>query len=408
MPTIPPADARAARRAVSVIFLANGAISGSMLSRLPAISGSLDLTQGELGTAVAAMAVGGLIAGGLVGILVGRFGSARVAIVAGTATALSLAAVGLASSWALLAAAFLVMGMFDATMDASMNAHGVGVQRIYRRSILQGFHGMWSVGGVIGSFIGAILAAAGVAVAVHFGVAAIVLAITVLVAGRYLLPSPIADAPHDALSASEPLRPRMIPHLLRVLVPIAALGILCVTLQGSAATWGAVFLADVLGAPEGIAAATFTVYMSAMVLGRLTNDYWVNRLGPTKVVRIGALIGGTGLVLAIASAPLGAVPVAVLGFALVGYGSSPMFPVMVGAAGSRPGIPAAHGIAVASWLVRVGMIIAPAMIGIAADSWGLAVALGIPLVAAGVIAAMAPVLAGGTVRRRGRDSVPAA
>jgi hypothetical protein len=407
MASLIPPDARAARAAVSVIFVANGAVSASMLSRLPAIQDSLGLSQTALGTAVAAMAVGGLIAGGLVGVFIARFGSARVAVAAGVATALMLGAVGLSSSWAMLAGTYLVLGMFDATMDASMNAHGVGVQRIYGRSILQGFHGMWSVGGVAGSFMGAVSAAAGVAVAVHLGVTAVVLAITVLVAGRFLLPSAIADAPHDELSAAEPIRPAMIPHLLRVLVPIAALGILCVVLQGSAATWGAVFLADVLGAPQGVAAAAFTVYMSAMVLGRLTNDRWVNRLGATRVVRIGALIGATGLIAAIASAPLNAAPLAFAGFALVGYGSSPMFPVMVGAAGSRPGIPSGHGIALASWMVRIGLIVAPAVIGIAADEWGLAAALGIPLAAAFVIAVMAPVLSGGSLRRHRREAIPA-
>ena len=48
---------------------------------------------------------------------------------------------GSPSSWATLALAFLVMGMFDATMDAAMNAHSIGVQRLYGRSILQRFHG---------------------------------------------------------------------------------------------------------------------------------------------------------------------------------------------------------------------------------------------------------------------------
>ena len=399
-PDISLARARAARIAVSVIFLANGAVSASVLPRLPAIQDSLGLSAGELGTAVAAMAVGGLMAGGFVGLLVGRFGSARVAIVAGTATALLLALIGQATSWAMLAGAYLVLGMFDAIMDASMNAHGVGLQRVYGRSILQGFHGMWSVGGVVGSFVGVLAASAGVAVAMHLGVAAAALAITVLVAGRFLLPSSVADAPHDALVAAEPLRVAMLPRLLRVLVPIALLGILCVTVQGSAATWSAIYLSDVLGAPAGVAAAAFLVYMGAMAVGRLTNDRWVNRIGSARLVRVGALVAGGGLVAAIASAPVQAIPLAFVGFALVGLGSSPMFPVMVGAAGSRPGIASAHGIAVASWLVRVGMILAPAVVGLAADAWGLAAALAIPLVAAGAIAVLAPVLSGRPVRRR--------
>ena len=399
-PTVPMDRARAARVAVSVLFFANGAMSSSVLPRLPAIRDALDLSKGELGTALAAMAVGGLLAGGLVGILIARFGSGRVAIVAGVLATAVLAVVGLAFSWATLALAYLVLGMFDATLDAAMNSHGIGIQRVYRRSILQGFHGMWSVGGVVGSFVGALAAAAGVPVPVHLLVVAIVLAVAILIAGRSLLPAVVADAPHGDLAEAEPVHLRALPRLLRVLLPIAMLGILCVVLQSSAASWSAVFLTDVLHAPAGVAAAAFTVYMAAMVLGRLTNDAWVNRFGSTAIVRVGAVLGALGLVAVIGSAPLVLTPLAFVGFALVGLGSSPMFPVMIGAAGSRPGIPAGHGVALVSWLVRIGLIAAPAVIGGAADVFGLVAALGIPFAAAIAIALLAPVLSGGSLRRR--------
>jgi hypothetical protein len=84
-----------------------------------------------------------------------------------------------------------------------------------------------------------------------------------------------------------------------------------------------------------------------------------------------------------------------------------MFPVMVLAAGSRPGIPARHGVAIASWLVRFGLVIAPALIGAAADAYGLAAALGFSLAATLVVALAAPALTGGRLRRRAADPVAA-
>jgi hypothetical protein len=85
---------------------------------------------------------------------------------------------------------------------------------------------------------------------------------------------------------------------------------------------------------------------------------------------------------------------------MVGVGSSPMFPVMVGEAGSRPGIPSGHAIAICTWLVRIGLVVAPAMVGAAADAFGLAAALGIPLVAGLAIAALASLLTGRPMRLR--------
>jgi MFS family permease len=404
MPPVPSSDpvsferARAARFAVSTVFLVNGAIGATILPRLPAIKDGLALSNAELGAAVAAMPVGGLLAGGFAGLLIGRFGSGRVATVGGALAALTLLGVGFAASWAMLALAYLVMGMFDATMDAAMNAHGLGVQRRYGRSILQGFHGMWSAGNMAAGAVGAVLAALGVPVALHLAVAAVVLSASVVVAGTRMLPAAVADGP-DPGAVNEPVHVRHAWRLLRILFPIAMLGVLCAILQSAAQVWSAVYLADVLLAPAGIAASAFVLYMAAMVVGRLTNDRWVDRWGSVTVVRGGALLGAAGIVFAMAASPLASVPLAFAGFALVGLGSSSMFPVMIGAAGSRPGIPAGHGIAICTWLVRSGLVFAPAIIGAAADTWGLAAAFGIPLFAGLLIAILTPVLTGASWRR---------
>ena len=401
-PQLPPTRARAARIAVSALFVANGALSASILPRLPAIKDALQLSNAELGAAVAAMPVGGLVAGGLAGLLIARFGSGRVATIAAPAACLLLIAIGLAPSWIVLAAAYFVLGMFDATMDAAMNTHSLGLQRVYGRSILQGFHGMWSLGGMAAGAVGALAAAAAVPVAIHLGVVAVALAAGVVLTSTRLLPRVIADA-HDAHDANanapagapaERIHPSNAPRLLRILLPIAMLGITCVVVQSAASVWSAVYVRDVLAQPAGIAAAAFVLYTGAMSVGRLTNDRWVDWLGPTRVVAIGAAICVAGLVAVMVASPLNVPALAFAGFAAVGFGSSPMFPVMVAAAGSRPGIPSGYGVALVAWLVRIGLVVAPALVGVAADRAGLAAAFGIPLVTAIGIALVAPRMTG--------------
>ena len=403
-PSIPFPRARAARLAVSVLFVANGIASASIVPRLPAIKEALSLSNGELGLALAAGPIGGLLAGGLVGLLIQRFGSGRLARLAGTASALVLVGVGLSSSWLMLVATYLVLGIFDSTMDASMNAHGIGVERQYGRSILQGFHGMWSVGVMVGAALGTVAAAAGIPVATHFGIIGILLAAAVLVSSRNLLPAAVADHVEDDGHHSESIHVRNLPRLLQILVPVAMLGIVTVVLQSAAATWSAVFLTEVEGLPEWLAGTAFVLYAFSMAVGRLTNDRWVDRFGTKLVVRAGAAIGALGVALVIGSAPLGLAPLAFVGFALVGVGSSPMFPVMAAVAGTRPGIPTGYGVSLVSWLVRIGSMVAPALVGLAADAAGLTAALTIPLLAAVVIAVVAGPLTGG---RRAAPSVGA-
>ncbi|HEX2289472.1 MAG TPA: ricin-type beta-trefoil lectin domain protein, partial [Pseudonocardiaceae bacterium] len=44
----------------------------------------------------------------------------------------------------------------DAIIDVAQNAHGLRVQRLYGRSIVNAFHGVWSVGGVTGAVLGSV------------------------------------------------------------------------------------------------------------------------------------------------------------------------------------------------------------------------------------------------------------
>ena len=425
MSTLVGRDARRARIAVSVLFLVNGALIANVLPRLPAIKAQLELTNAALGTAIAAMPVGGLLAGSVAGLLIVRFSSRRVTVGTGMAFGLLLGFIGVAPSWIALAATFLVLGMADSVMDAAMNAHGIAVQRSYGRSILHGFHGWWSAGTLLGAATGAIAAALGVPLVVHLESVGILLAVVSLAAARLLLREPGVDAaepvhaggraPDDGPAAGAALRAG---RLLRLLAPFALIGILVVMLEDAAATWSTIYLTEVLGAAVGIAAFAVVLFTAGMTVGRLTNDRWIDRGGDATVARTGALVASLGLVLVIAvgalaaGAPaagtLAAIPLAALGFGLVGLGTTPLFPVMISAAGTVPGVPAGQGVAVVVWLARGGFVIAPTLVGLAADAVGLSAALIIPLVAGLTVALLMGTLLASSGRRTrpaSRDAV---
>lgn len=387
-----PDRLRRARIAVAALFLVNGSMLANVLPRLPAIKDSLSLSNAELGAAIAAGPVGGIVAGALTGLFVARLGSAPVAVVCGVGYALALIGIGLAPSWLALAATLLVMGALDAVMDAAMNAHGIVVQRHYRRSILHGLHGLWSAGTLVGGATAAIAAALDVPLAVHLTLVAVAFAILTLAVSPWLLggrevderDQEDADERSGAATALSPVR------LARVLWAIALAGLLGVTLEDAAQTWSSVYLAEVLAAGAGVAAIGFVVYTAMMTLGRLTNDRWIDRWGNVAVVRTAAGIASAGLAVVALGGFTGLVPVVIGGFALVGIGASPIFPAMVDAAAHRPGVRSADGIATVSWTARFGFFIAPLLVGITADLVGLATAFVLPLAAGVACAALAP------------------
>ena len=412
MSTLDGRDARRARVAVSALFLVNGALMANVLPRLPAIKAQLELTNAALGTAVAAMPVGGLLAGAAAGMLIVRYSSRRVTVGTGVAFGLLLGSIGLAPGWAALAAAFLVLGMLDAVMDSAMNAHGIAVQRGYGRSIMHGFHGWWSAGTLLGAGTGAIAAALDVPLIVHLA------AVGLLLAGVSVAAMPLLLRDRDVDRAgTEPGRPgpsaavldrsasgstRRAVRLLGLLVPFTLIGVLGVMLEDAAQTWSTIYLTEVLGAGVGIAALAVVLYTAGMTVGRLTNDRWIDRWGDTNVARTGAVVATVGLVLVIAAGSWAAVPLAATGFALVGLGTSPLFPVMISAAGTVPGVPAGQGVAIVAWLARGGFVIAPTLVGLAADAVGLGAALIIPLIAGVTVA----VLMGTLLAASGRRTLP--
>ena len=410
MSTLDGRDVRRARVAVSALFLVNGAILANVLPRLPALKAQLELSNTALGTAIAAMPVGGLLAGSVAGLLIVRYSSRRVTVVGGVLMSVLLPLVGLAPGWLALAGSFLVLGMVDAVMDSAMNAHGIAVQRSYGRSIMHGFHGWWSAGTLFGAATGALAAAAGVPLLLHLVAVGIVLAGVSLAAAPLLLRGREADA-----QAAEPLRGaepddgavergagRRGLRLLARLAPFALIGILGVMLEDAAQTWSTIYLTEVLGAGVGIAAIAVVLYTAGMTVGRLTNDGWIDRWGDATVGRAGAILASLGLVLVIVAGSLASVPLAAFGFGLVGFGASPLFPVMITAAGTVPGVPPGQGVALVTWLGRGGFVIAPALVGVAADAVGLAAALIIPLIAGLTVA----VLMGRLLASSGRGVLP--
>ena len=165
----PSVQARRARAAVAVLFLTNGAVFANLVPRYPAIVDQLGLANAQFGLAVAAFPLGALLAGLTAGMLIRRFRSSRVAVAGMALTSAGIFIAGTSPGWALLAAGLFAAGAMDAITDVAQNSHGLRVQRLYRRSIINSFHAVWSIGAVLGGLMGTAAAAAAAAAAARRG-----------------------------------------------------------------------------------------------------------------------------------------------------------------------------------------------------------------------------------------------
>jgi predicted MFS family arabinose efflux permease len=323
--------------------------------------------------------VGSVIAG----LLAVRFHSAVVLRVCALIVAGGLVAVGAATtsgSFPGLLAALALMGFGLGSVDATMNMQGIGVQALVGRSVMASFHAWWSLATILGAVAASVAAATSLSLLAFFGMVAVVLIPVGLVASMRFVRSHEADeaAPDPlAASAAVPWRPLLVFGFAVVLAFI---------IDSSVSNWSALDLTDVLGATESVAALAYAAYALFMLIGRMFADRLVGRRGVQWLITVGGLLAAVGLIV-VAFAP--SALVAIVGFAIVGLGISPVLPMAFVAASHHD--PGHTGIAVARVNVGnyVGFVIGAPLVGVIGEFSSLRVGFAVLVAAALGIAVMA-------------------
>ncbi|MFC7458517.1 MFS transporter [Brachybacterium sp. GCM10030267] len=397
----PPDAVRRARWAVSLLFFLNGASFCAILPRYPELVESIGLSHTAFGLAVGIGPVGGLIAGLTVAGLMSRYGSARVSVVAQVIASTTHLAVYVSGSWLWLAASLGLAMAADAVTDISMNAHGMRVERRYRRSIMNSYHGWWSLGAVTGGLLGAGSAQIGLALWLQGVLGLVVFGALGAASLRFMLPGHDATertpsggpaaGPSAGSAAEVPAEPvpagfRLAGMSLRALGLVAALGMILVfagSTEDAGNTWGALFMTSTFEATPFVAGLAFVALQGAQTVGRFTGDFVVDRLGDRLAARMGALVSICGMSVALLmSTPA----TAVVGFAAAGWGVATLFPAAYRAADDMPGVPHGVGITVVGWFARLGFFVTPPLVGALADALTLRYALWMmPVYALGIL-----------------------
>lgn len=366
----------ASQRAVSVAFLAFGAVSGSFVPRLPAIREHLGLTDGQVGDALLMFAVGAVV-GATVARFVLKFGARRFVRIGTPVLAAALVLLGLASNLPELIAGLVVNGLCAGFLDVLENAQGAELERVAGRPLINGFHGFWSLGAVLGAVIAAVAAYLEIAPLVHFAAVAAVICVATARALREL---------PDTRSGAERIAPQGAGRLWLTgpVLAVAVISLAGYIVEGGTADWSTLYLRDQSHVTTAIAAAGYGGFMLAAMVTRFRADRLTARTSIVTVARLGAFLGAGGLILAIAFPELAG---AAIGFALVGIGTAVILPLTF-AAGANLGA-SGTPLAVVMSAGYAGSVVGPALIGNTADRFGLRVAMLIPLAAAIVIAMLA-------------------
>jgi predicted MFS family arabinose efflux permease len=291
----------------------------------------------------------------------------------------------------LLGLILLGFGAALGVFDVAMNVQAVMVEKASGRAIMSGFHAFFSLGGMCG--------AGGVSFLLWLGASP--LAASVAAIGICLIA--LFAAVPGLLPRSE--RRPVAQGLSRFAMPsglVLAIGCLCFVaflVEGAMLDWSGVFLVTFGGMSGAAAGLGYAIFSVAMTLGRLTGDRIVLRFGPRHVLVGSALCAMCGLAWVVFKAH-GAASLA--GFALVGFGSANIVPILYSALGRQSVMPANLAISTAATLGYAGILAGPAVIGAIARLYSLGTAF---LLVASLLLCVAA-SAGRILRARGGTNAP--
>lgn len=344
---------------------------GQIYPRLGDLQLQMGIAEGALGAALMGAALGTQIALMFAGPMIERFGYRLCLIVA-------IPILGLSETLATLAAgpwffffALVIAGMAVGVIEIIVNVEADRTEHAIGKRIMNRSHAFWSFGFFGAGAVGIAMKAADISPTVHLLGMAVVSGIAAFLILRGFAPAAsriIEDGP----------KPRFVVPTTGILL-LVTFTLSAMIMEGAGADWSVIFMRDVFEVSPAINTTAFALGALAQALTRYFADDYVEKYGPVRVATILVSTLGVGVVLVtFAVHPA----MALAGFALMGVGTSVVFPLAMSAAAQRTDRPSATNVAALAQLSFVSFLVAPPALGFIAEHFGIrwSFGIGIPLV----------------------------
>jgi MFS family permease len=352
---------KAHRVAVGALFFLLGLCFASWASRIPSVQQRMGISEAGLGGVLLTIPLGQLLSLPLAGWLVAKEGSRKVVLWGVVLYATALVGLGWASSLYQLLPCLVIFGIGGNLTNISVNTQAVGVERLYQhKPIMASFHGLWSLAGFVAAAVGSFMIGHAVPPGVHFILVALFIMAGLAVSAGYTVREDSNVDPNQPIFVKPD----------KELMGLGAIAFCALICEGAMFDWSGVYFKKVIQADKDWVGAGYTAFMSTMALGRFGADWLAERLGPRRVIQLCGLLTATGLATAVL---LPTLPTALLGFLLVGFGTSAVVPLVYSAAGKSTHMSAGMALASVSTIGFFGFLLGPPVIGMVAGATNLRV-----------------------------------
>lgn len=344
------------RFALSVYFLLSGICFSSWASRIPTIKEIFNFSEEQLGSMLMIMPASAIIGIPLSGWLVSKYDSRIPQQFAYILFALSLLLIGFSTSLLILILSLFLFALSLRVINITINTQSISLQEKFDKRIIGSFHGLWSVGGILGVLFTTVMLQFKVSIQTHFLIVALFTLASAFIAYPYLIKNDKSKNGNKFKLG----KPNKYIMLLGLMLFFAAI---C---EGGIYDWNGLYFKDVVKVE--VFTYGYLLFMICMSISRLTIDKIIDHFGMEKLYFISAILIICGMSIAILFPQFW---IALIGFCLTGIGVASLFPMTFILAGKAKKYSTGIVISIIGTYSTVGMFLGPPLIGYLAEYFGL-------------------------------------
>ena len=354
----------------------------STATRFPEIRDQLNINNGTFGTYLSLGAIGGVISFILVGHIVHSVGVKPIVFVAATGLFVSLGLVPHIQNPIIWLIVNILIAFFWVTFHIANNAQAIHRQEEVGELILPKLHGLWSLGALITSLL-AIAITPYVTLAWHIDV--IVILMWVLTMFGIIKSTPYFIKKNEEADSFPNLSLVGIAKTFKFQPVIVIAMVLAMQTEFSTQDWSAIYVKDSLKMSASTSIWGYAVFISAMIILRFNAKRMAAKWSERELLTKLPILGGVGFAVCISLGTwlsgsnriLGFV-VALVGFALAGFGSSILAPTIFAISFRKTSLPSSVVVAQLGLTQTIATFLAKVVISWVAQITSVTIALMIP------------------------------
>ncbi|HJF27889.1 MAG TPA: MFS transporter [Acinetobacter lwoffii] len=354
--------------ATALCFFSLGFSTAAWAPLIPYAQQRLFLNHADFGLLLLCAGIGSMLAMPLAGRLANKFGCRPVLAVILAAFLFILPALAVSPSTLIMAISLFFFGASAGALGVTVNLQAAQIEKYVGKSLMSGFHGVCSLGGLAGVLGMTTLMGFGLLPLMGAVTISIILLLITVVAIPFCLGRPAPAMKEDITETAHEVTKKSRPTWA-----ILGIGLICFVAflsEGAAMDWSGIYLATEFSLPAAQTGLAYSFFAALMVLGRFSGHLFIQFLGEKTTILLSALLAATGLFIVV-FAPVW--PMVLVGYAVLGLGSANIVPLMFSRAGRQKTLASHVALSYVSVFAYTGSLIGPALVGFGSEIVGLSV-----------------------------------